>query len=157
MPLAYHKLLSLILDCHQLLSLILDCQRSLLPCFLASSPAKEDLLTFSKQIVELWPLKVWSIPSMKKLLYDKPILTVDMTAFPPPIRFFSQLHLGIVSLLRRCQGEISEEILKMVFSLFTPILIIKRSKIQESCICVPFNLLILISINVFATKVKLHK
>jgi len=81
-----------------------------------------------------------------------------MTVFQPSISFFSQFYLGIVALLRRCQGEISEEIFKLVFSLFILIMIIKTLKIRESCIHVPFNL-ILISINIYitSTKVKFHR
>ena len=52
---------------------------------------------------------------------------------PPPISFPSKFQLAIVTLLRRYQGEIPEEILKMIFSLFILILIIRTSKIWESC------------------------
>jgi len=66
--------------------------------------------------------------------------------------------LGIVAHLRRCHGEITEDIFKLVFSLLIPILITKNSKIQESCIHVPFNiLLITICVYIIATKVKPHE
>jgi len=75
---------------------------------------------------------------------------------PTTNKLLSQLHLGIVAPLRRCQGEISEEIYKLVFPLFILILIPKTPKIWERCIHVPFNLLFLTaSIYVFATKVKI--
>jgi len=78
-----------------------------------------------------------------------------MAVFPPPTSFSSHLQLGIVTLLLRCQGEITGEIFKILFSLFIPIMIIRIPKIQESCIHIPFNLLfITISIYVFTTKVK---
>ena len=76
-----------------------------------------------------------------------------MIVFPPPVSFSIQPYLGIVALLHRCQGEISEEIFKLIFSLLIPIMIIKTLKIRKRC--VPFNLLLIaISIYVFTTKVK---
>ena len=58
---AVRKLLLVVLLAQQLLALVLDLQYLYRLAF-------EDLLTFSDQIAELWPLEVWSTPSTKKLL-----------------------------------------------------------------------------------------
>jgi len=85
-------------------------------------------------------------------------LTVNIIVFPPQISFSSQFHLDIVALLLKYQREISEDVFKLVLSLFIPIMIIRTPQIGESYIHVPFNF-IFITINMyeFITKVKLHE
>ena len=39
-----------------------------------------------------------------------------MVVFPPPINFFNQPHLGITTLLFKCQNKITEKSLKIAFS-----------------------------------------
>ena len=79
-----------------------------------------------------------------------------MTVFPPLISFFNQPHLGITILLFRCQGEITEELFKMVFSLLISITIMITSKTQDNRTHIPFNFLSL-SVFISAIIVKAHE
>ena len=60
-----------------------------------------------------------------------------------------------MTLLLRCQGEITKKILKMIFLFFIPSMIIRALKVRNSRIHIPFNFLIItISIYVPTTKIK---
>jgi len=80
-----------------------------------------------------------------------------MIVFLPPISLSNQLHLGIVTILFSCQGEITEKFFKIIFSLLIPIRIMRTQKKRDSHVHIPFNFLfITISMYRSTTKVKAH-
>jgi len=73
-----------------------------------------------------------------------------MVVFPPPISLSNQPPLGIVVLLLRCQGEVTEVFFKIIFSLLIPIM----RHILFNFVQLPF---MSISIYVYSIKIKAHR
>jgi len=81
-----------------------------------------------------------------------------MSIFQPLISFSKKSHLGMLIFLLRCQGEITEEIFKMIFPLLISITITKTLKMRDNRKHIMFHFL-LISMNIYITftKVKFHR
>jgi len=76
-----------------------------------------------------------------------------MPVFSPPISFSNQPYLGVAALLFRCQNKITEESLKITFSLLILITIMRTPKTWDNRIHIPFNFLF-ITINIYVSIIK---